>query len=295
MENFQGIREAVTVAPNDKLLFTISREDGTSQRTLTLPVTPRLDKDSGAGQIGILPWVDPVVQTVLPKSPASNAELQAGDRILKANGTAVSNAWDIMRALADKPQKVVLEIERQKAVQGVPLVLEYGGTPQVGLDFSQKLLGVDFVVRQYHSPRLGPVGALNHGLGETWNWVTVTVKGFGLLFQGINLRNAVAGPLKIARDIGDTAASGFQIGIGVGLTWTFRLLAILSVVLFLMNLLPIPAMDGGQIILFLIEIVRGKAVPANLFWRIQVIGFSILLALIVVVTFNDILSFVAGR
>ena len=88
--------------------------------------------------------------------------------------------------------------------------------------------------------------------------------------------------LKIARDIGDTAASGFQIGIGVGLTWTFRLLAILSVVLFLMNLLPIPAMDGGQIILFLIEIVRGKAVPANLFWRIQVIGFSILLALIVV-------------
>ncbi|MGA2764227.1 MAG: RIP metalloprotease RseP [Spirochaetia bacterium] len=295
VENFQGIREAVTVAPNDRLLFTISREDGTSQRTLTLPVTPRLDKDSGAGQIGILPWVDPVVQTVLPKSPASNAELQAGDRILKANGTAVSNAWDIMRALADKPQKVVLEIERQKAVQSVPLVLEYGGTPQVGLDFSQKLLGVDFVVRQYHSPRLGPVGALNHGLGETWNWVTVTVKGFGLLFQGINLRNAVAGPLKIARDIGDTAASGFQIGIGVGLTWTFRLLAILSVVLFLMNLLPIPAMDGGQIILFLIEVVRGKAVPANLFWRIQVIGFSILLALIVVVTFNDILSFVAGR
>ncbi|HVP19899.1 MAG TPA: site-2 protease family protein, partial [Spirochaetia bacterium] len=113
----------------------------------------------------------------------------------------------------------------------------------------------------------------------------------GLLFQGINLRNAVAGPLKITYYIGSAAASGFQAGFREGLVSTFRLLALLSVVLFLMNLLPIPAMDGGQILLFLIEIVRGKPVPANLFWRIQVIGFSILLALIVVVTLNDLLSF----
>ncbi|HTP57775.1 MAG TPA: site-2 protease family protein, partial [Spirochaetia bacterium] len=75
-----------------------------------------------------------------------------------------------------------------------------------------------------------------------------------------------------------------------GVANTLRLLALLSVVLFLMNLLPIPAMDGGQIVVFLVEIVRGKAVPINLFWRIQIIGFSILLALIVVVSFNDVLS-----
>jgi regulator of sigma E protease len=121
--------------------------------------------------------------------------------------------------------------------------------------------------------------------------VTLTVKGFGLLFQGINLRNAIAGPLKITYYIGSAAASGFQVGFRAGLVSSFQLLAFLSVVLFLMNLLPIPAMDGGQIILFLVEIARGRAVPARVFWRIQIIGFSILIGLIAVVTLNDILSF----
>ena len=128
-------------------------------------------------------------------------------------------------------------------------------------------------------------------MAETANYAALTVKGFGLLFQGINLRNAIAGPLKITYYIGSAAASGFQMGLRVGLVSSFQLLAFLSVVLFLMNLLPIPAMDGGQIVIFLVEIVRGKAVPANLFWRIQIIGFSILIGLIAVVTLNDILSF----
>jgi regulator of sigma E protease len=74
----------------------------------------------------------------------------------------------------------------------------------------------------------------------------------------------------------------------------FRFLAFLSVVLFLMNLLPIPAMDGGQIVLFIVEIVRGKAVRSRLIWRLQVIGFSILIILSLMVTFSDVLFFM-GR
>jgi len=85
---------------------------------------------------------------------------------------------------------------------------------------------------------------------------------------------------------------GWGFGRQTVLTWlAWALVALVSVVLFLMNLLPIPAMDGGQILLFLIEIFRGKAVPASIFWRIQIIGFSILIGLIAVVTLNDILSF----
>jgi regulator of sigma E protease len=124
--------------------------------------------------------------------------------------------------------------------------------------------------------------------------VTLTVKGIGLLFQGIKLRNAVAGPLRITYYIGSAATSGFQLGFGAGVVSFFRFLAFLSVVLFLMNLLPIPAMDGGQIVLFIVEIVRGKAVRSRLIWRLQLIGFSILIILSLMVTFSDVLFFM-GR
>jgi regulator of sigma E protease len=289
VENYQEIQESVSVAPNKKMIFAVTRDENGTARTLDLAVTPYLDKNTGAGHIGILPWVDAVVGSVSPGSAASIAGLRKGDRIIRANGTPVKNIWDLLPVIASGGGKANIDFERQGTVESVPLV--YERTSQPGTDFAQKLLGIGFSPRKYHSPRLGLPRAFERGVAETWNYMSLTVKGFGLLFQGINLRNAVAGPLKITYYIGSAAASGFQMGLRVGLVSTFQLLAFLSVVLFLMNLLPIPAMDGGQIVLFLVEIVRGKAVPANLFWRIQIIGFSILIALIAVVTLNDILSF----
>jgi regulator of sigma E protease len=289
VRNYLDIQEKVSVAPNTKLDFTVSRNEGGKVREIDLALTPRLDRNTGAGHIGILPWIDPVVDSVQPGSAASIAGLRKGDLILKADGKAVRNIWDLMQILSAGPGKVTIDYQRRGTPKSALLVYERSSA--MGPDFAQKVLGIGFATRQYHSPRLGLSGAFEHGMAETWNYVTLTVKGFGLLFQGVNLRNAVAGPLKITYYIGSAAASGFQAGLRVGLVSSFQLLAFLSVVLFLMNLLPIPAMDGGQIVLFLIEIIRGRAVPANLFWRIQVIGFSILLALIVVVTLNDILSF----
>ncbi len=289
VENFQGIREAVSVAPKSRLIFRVSRNANGAAQQLDVPVMPRLDKDTGAGQIGILPWVDPVVDSLRLGSPAAIAGLQKGDLILTAGEKPVGNIWDLMPILSSGPGKVTVTYERRGAELSALLVYERAST--IGFDFAEKMLGIGFAQKEYPSPRLGLPGAFEHGLAETWNYVTLTVKGFGLLFQGINLRNAIAGPLKITYFIGSAAASGFQIGFRVGLVSSFQLLAFLSVVLFLMNLLPIPAMDGGQILLFLIEIFRGKAVPASIFWRIQIIGFSILIGLIAVVTLNDILSF----
>ena len=137
-------------------------------------------------------------------------------------------------------------------------------------------------------------GALKKSAEETWSTITLTVKGFGLLFQGIKLRNAVAGPLRITYYIGTAATSGFELGVGAGIVSFFRFLAFLSVVLFLMNLIPIPAMDGGQIVLFVVEIVRGRPVRSRLIWRLQIIGFSLLIGLSLFVTFSDVLFFM-GR
>ena len=152
-------------------------------------------------------------------------------------------------------------------------------------------LGITFAARVYHTPRLGVGGALAKSADETWSTVTLTVKGIGLLFQGIKLRNAVAGPLRITYYIGTAATSELQLGFWAGLVSFFRILSFLSVVLFLMNLLPIPAMDGGQIILFLVEIARGRPVRSRLIWRLQMIGFSLLIMLSLYVTFSDVLFF----
>jgi len=119
--------------------------------------------------------------------------------------------------------------------------------------------------------------------------VTLTVKGIGLLFQGVNWRRAIVGPLGITKIIGGAAASGFAYGgVGGAAYQGFELLAFISIALFLMNLLPIPALDGGQILLFIAEALRGRAVATRVIWRLQIVGFSLLIFLFLFATANDV-------
>ena len=285
VEKFQDILEHISIAPGKALRLSVRR--ASSGATDTLSITPQLDKNSGAGRIGIYAWVDPVVRTVAPSSAAAIGGLQAGDRIVHAGDRTVANTMDLFQALAAKPSKLPVVYERAGARREATLVFSYDdkGSPNLGIGFAYQV---------FHSPRMGPGRAMARSFDETWSTITLTVKGIGLLFQGIKLRNAVAGPLRITYYIGSAATSGFEMGIGAGVVSFFRFLSFLSVVLFLMNLLPIPAMDGGQIILFIVEIIRGKAVRSRVIWRLQVIGFSLLIGLSLFVTFSDVLFFM-GR
>jgi regulator of sigma E protease len=252
-----------------------------------MTITPQLDKNTGAGRIGIYAWVDPVVRSVSAGSAAAIAGLRSGDRIIEADGRPVANTMDLFQALAAKPPKLPLTYERAGSQETATVVFVYDekGSPNLGIGFAYDI---------YRSPSMGLGGALKKSVEETWSTITLTVKGFGLLFQGIKLRNAVAGPLRITYYIGTAATSGFELGVGAGVVSFFRFLAFLSVVLFLMNLVPIPAMDGGQIVLFVVEILRGKPVRSRLIWRLQIIGFSLLIGLSLFVTFSDVLFFM-GR
>jgi regulator of sigma E protease len=287
VEKFQDILEKVSVAPGRKFAFTVTRMVNGSAQTVSLSMAPELDKNTGAGRIGIYSWVDPVVDTVEQGSAGAIAGLRKGDRIVSANDRKISNTMDLYQELAGKPQKIALTYERAGATEQVPLVLMYDekGAPN---------LGIGFAALTYRSPHMGFGAAVRQSVDETWSTAVLTVKGIGLLFQGIKVRNAVAGPLRITYYIGTAATSGFHLGFAVGVVSFFRFLAFLSCVLFLMNLLPIPAMDGGQIILFIVEIIRGKPVRSRLIWRIQLIGFSLLILISVFVTFSDILFFM-GR
>jgi regulator of sigma E protease len=111
------------------------------------------------------------------------------------------------------------------------------------------------------------------------------------LFKGINLQSAVSGPLRITYMTGDLAFSGFSASMAEGFLVFFRFIALINIALFIMNLLPIPALDGGQILLFLFEgIFRRKPNPLVLY-RYQMLGTILIFGLIIFATTNDILFF----
>ena len=283
IRNFQDLLETVSTAPDKDLTVTVER--GGVRREFLLRT--QLDKSSGSGRIGVYSWRDLVVDKVTPGGSASLAGLAPGDRIVSVSGVPVRHLIDLMQQLKDRPQRVVLGVERGSGRLSLPIVMRY--SQQGGPD-----LGVGFRVAAYRSQRTGPVGALQRGLQETWDTAALTARGIGLLFRGVSVRNAVAGPLKITYYVGAVASSGFALGVGQGLVSYFRFLSLLSVVLFLMNLLPIPALDGGQVLLSLLEVARRRPVSPRLIARIQTISFSLLMLVAVAVTFNDILGFL-GR
>ena len=232
-------------------------------------------------------WTDLEVGKVEAGGAAALAGLAPGDWIISAGGVPVRHLIDLLQSLQRRPERIELGVRRGGRVLTVPLVLRY--TEQGQMD-----LGLSFRLDSYRSPRLGLPGAFEHGLAETWKNIRLTAKGIGLLFRGISLRNAVAGPLRIIQVTGAAATSGFSLSFGQGLYYYFNILCLLSIVLFLMNLLPIPALDGGQVLLSVLEILRRRPVNPRLIARVQAISFSVLLVVAVAVTANDILGFL-GR
>jgi regulator of sigma E protease len=277
VRNFQDILELVSRSPDRELALTVER-DGT---TRSVSVTPAFEKSTGTGRIGVYAWQDPVVRVVAPGSAAALAGLAPGDRIVRAGTRVILQRVDLEAELTSQPATLSIGYERAGAVHDTVLVIEYVN--------GQANLGLQFADSEYRTPRLGLGGALARAGTETWDTVVLTIRGIGLLFRGVNLREAVAGPIGIIDLIGSTAASGFARSLGQGVVRVFQILAFLSVTLFLMNLLPLPALDGGQIVVALVEVVRRRAVRPRVVWRVQMIGFSFLVVLVLMLTFNDIL------
>ena len=276
--NFQQIRSRITAAPERELRLTVER-DGT---LLATSIVPELDPETLAGRIWVYPWVEPILD-VRVGGTASVAGLRTGDRVVTVNGTSVRHSIDVVRSLQDSGPRAEVAVERHGEL--IVAVVELGEPANNP--------GFGFQVPQSRSPRLSPPAALWRGVDETWRTIRLTVGGFGNLFRG-NTRNAVAGPLRITYYVGRAATDGFERSVGVGLVRFFRLLCLISIVLFMMNLLPLPALDGGHVVLYVMELVRGRPLRPALVYRIQTLGMSLLLVLALTVTFSDILFFV-GR
>ena len=109
-----------------------------------------------------------------------------------------------------------------------------------------------------------------------------------MLFKGIDVTKAVSGPLRITVMLGDSAKDGFSAGFKEGVVTVLQFLSVISISLFIMNLLPIPILDGGLIVFALIEAIFKKGISPKIQYYIQFVGIAILLILFAVALFGDV-------
>ena len=283
VENFRDIEQHVTPAADRELDMVVKR-DG---RLVKTTITPRLDTESGAGKIGVVAWIDPIVGAVASESTAERAGLLPGDRIVEFNGNPIINSIDLESALHDVPSVAKVVVERDGARKAIELGIEYNEDGSIKLGFSFET--ITYIERESNIFR-----AIGRGAAESISTLVLSVRSIGLLFRGVNMRSAVSGPIRITYFVGEVATRGFGQGLGRGLVILFRFLSMLSVALCFMNLLPIPALDGGFIIISVGEMLFRKPIRPRFFFRYQVVGFAIIFAILILTLFNDVF-YLAGQ
>jgi regulator of sigma E protease len=226
----------------------------------------------------------PLIAGVLDGQPADDAGLRANDRVLSAGGTTVGTWQDFV------------EVIEKHAGEAVALSVERGGdtiqatvTPSVtiladGTRYGR--IGVQAAASRAAVPRnrVGPISALAYGISETWQWIKVTVDFLVGMFSGrVSARN-VGGPIMIGQLSGQVARAGLET--------VLNFMALLSVNLAVLNLLPIPVLDGGHLVFLGIEAVRGRALSLRQRMRLSQVGFIVLLAIMVFAIGNDLLRWI---
>jgi regulator of sigma E protease len=230
-------------------------------------------------------WIEPVVDSVKKDSAAFIAGLEPGDRILRVNGKDIPHTLALNQIIQQSTsQPLSLTYEREGRVSETRIIPRSDAEGRMDT-------GIIYRPVRHSSPKLGPPEALARGTAETFDTLKITVKSLGLLFKGIDLSQAVSGPLRITYFVGEVATQGFSKDFTTGVTSILNFLSLLSVALFFMNLLPIPALDGGLILLFIVEGIRGKPLSPRFIYRYQFVGIFFILLLLVLSTMSDVFYF----
>jgi len=242
------------------------------------------DREDPVTSLGMLPrgaQIEPVLAEVQPQSAALKAGLQAGDRIVKVDGQPLTQWMTFVTLVRDNPGKALqLEIERQ----GSPLSLTLIPDTKPGKEKAEGFAGVvpkviplpdEYkTVRQY-----GPFAAIGEATDKTWQLMKLTVQMLGKLITGDVKLNNLSGPISIAQGAGMSAE--------FGLIYYLMFLALISVNLGIINLFPLPVLDGGHLLFLAIEKLKGGPVSERVQDLSYRIGSILLVLLMGLALFND--------
>jgi regulator of sigma E protease len=241
-----------------------------------------MEKSTGAGKIGVYFWTDPLVEKIAEGSPAEIAGLKQGDLILRVSGLELPHTMALFAILDEKPQVLDIEYRRDGSVFNTTIIPIHNKA-------GTKDLGIIWEAVRFNTPRLSPPEALAKGARETWKTFVMSVKSISLLFRGVDLIQAVSGPVRISYIVGDAAAEGFSQSIGAGISSMAQYLSLISIALCIMNLLPLPILDGGLILIFLVEGLRKRPFHPRFISVFQTVGVVLIAGLMLFAVFGDIL------
>ncbi|MBP5568947.1 MAG: site-2 protease family protein [Treponema sp.] len=220
---------------------------------------------------------------------ARDAGLLTGDKILSINGNKTEYWDDITQNIIIRPDEdIVIVVERDGK--------ELTYNAHTGLDKSQGIgvLGIkadsqNLIKRD--SPKYSFFPAFGHGFLDTINTIKITFKSLGVLFKGVEIKNTVSGIGRVTDMLGTSVSSGFKHDVKTGFIAMFDLMAIISVSLAVMNLLPIPVLDGGLILIAVIECIIRRKIKPKVQYYIQFIGIAFIALCLVLAIYGDISYF----
>jgi len=266
--------------------------DGRSARLEVSPLeTENLERDA-LTPLGIVrydPDIAPVIGEVLPDGAAARAGFKRGDRLVAANGAAIATwqGWvEVVRAHPSKPLRIDYRRDGERRVSTVtPDAIDEAGkrVGKIGAGPQVDPAVFDALMTELH---YGPIEALWQGAGKTWDMTVFTLEMMGRMVLGQVSWKNLSGPLTIADYAGQSAGLGWISFVGF--------LALVSVSLGVLNLLPIPLLDGGHLMYYVAEVFRGRPVSERAMEIGSRIGMALLLLLMSFALFNDLQRLISG-
>ncbi len=256
------------------------------EASLNLRAEPALRRSTDIlGVVGLdayTPELPPTIGKLVPGSPADGAGLRTGDTVVAVDGEPVETWQALVERLGPLPgESVTLAYERgdEQRQTTVTLGSQERGGETVGMLGVGPRIPEGFQERLQHEIRYGPVAGLGRALERTWETAAVTAKMFARMVVGEASLKNIGGPVAIGQYAGDSAA--------LGLVPFLTFLGLISISLGLINLLPIPLLDGGHLLYFLIEGVRGRPLSERAQGIGLRIGIAILVGLMGLAFYND--------
>lgn len=287
-----GIALSAAIAERAPVTVTVREADGdTRQRALPLDRTSLALADAKPlSELGLFPaqWLLPAVVGEVSADSAAAGRLEPGDRLLSVNGEAI-DAFDSLGPLIQRhanagpgpaPASVTLGIERggkPLSVSLTPHALSENGQTRWVLG----ILPAASTAKHDALLQYGPLDAVLASFAETRQMTQDTLAMIGRMLSGKASLDNISGPITIARVANSSA--------GMGIAWFLNFLALLSLSLCIMNLLPIPVLDGGHLLYYLIELALGRPMDEQVLEAGQYIGLALLAGLMGLAFYNDIL------
>ncbi len=268
VDNWDDVQFALVTSPDRDVPLSIRR----GEREMDLAVRPRLVPRYEFGDAGVLPKMLPTISNVVDGSPAEAAGFMPGDEVRGVDGRGIGSGNDLVAYIEQRiGETLAVEVRRGEELVTLEVVpRDEGGKGRIGVGLS-------------YFQRFPPGEALHQSLKFNWQITQQTFRVLGKILTGqLAAKSALSGPLEIAAMSGAAVRTSF--------VTLLQLMGLISISIAILNLLPIPVLDGGQIVILLVESLRRRDLSLTVKDRIQQVGFVLILTLMGLVLYFDVVK-----